>query len=71
MITKILLKYFVISIFIVPVLIAIGYFLKENYYGVGKVIGVILYDIGVVAFIIDVIIIFCGFICGTIKLIWE
>lgn len=49
----------------------IGWFLEENYYGIGAVIGAILQDIGVFALIIDAIIIFYGIIGGTIKLIWE
>lgn len=71
MITKIMLTYFVVSIFIAPILIGIGTFLENNYWGVGEVIGAILSDIGVLALIIDSIIVIYAIIGCSIKLIWE
>lgn len=71
MITKIVLTFFVISIIAAPILAVIGAFLEDNYWGVGEVIGAILYDIGVVVIIIDIIIVLYGLFGETIKLIWE
>lgn len=71
MIMKIMLTFLVISIFIAPILCAIGSYLEDNFYGFGEVIGAILLTIGELALIIDAIIVNYGIIDGAIKLIWE